>query len=94
MLAILKATRRRAAFHSEDEARLAERKSLRVPGDPSSHPVWRDEIAALTLRRERLIRLARQARAQVHVLHVSTREEIALLPTPRTSRPARRRRII
>ena len=73
-----KATRRRAAFHSEDEARLNERKGLRVPGDPSSHPVWRDEIAALRCT-ERLIRLAREARAQVHVLHISTREEIALL---------------
>jgi dihydroorotase len=78
VLEILKATRRRAAFHSEDEARLAERKGLRVPGDPASHPVWRDEIAALRCT-ERLIRLAREARAQVHVLHVSTREEIPLL---------------
>ena len=32
-LAVLKAIRRRAAFHSEDEARLNERKALRVPGD-------------------------------------------------------------
>jgi dihydroorotase len=78
VLAILKATRRRAAFHSEDEARLNERKNLRVAGDPSSHPVWRDEVVALRCT-ERLIRLARQARAQVHVLHVSTREEIPLL---------------
>ncbi len=78
VLAILKATRRRAAFHSEDEARLAERKALRVAGDPASHPIWRDEIAALRST-ERLIRLARQARAQVHVLHISTREEIPLL---------------
>ena len=76
--AILKATRRRAAFHSEDETRLAERKGLRVAGDPSSHPVWRDEIAALRCT-ERLIRLARETHAQVHVLHISTREEIALL---------------
>ncbi len=78
VLAILKAIRRRAAFHSEDEARLNERKALRVPGDPSSHPVWRDETAALRST-ERLVRLAREARAQVHVLHISTREEIAFL---------------
>ena len=44
---ILRNTRRRAAFHSEDEYRLRERLGLRVDGDPSSHPVWRDEIAAL-----------------------------------------------
>ena len=78
MLAILKRIRRRAAFHSEDEARLNERKALRVAGDPSSHPVWRDEIAALRST-ERLIRLARLARAQVHVLHISTREEMDFL---------------
>jgi dihydroorotase len=78
VLAILKKTRRRAAFHSEDEARLNERKPLRVPGDPSSHPVWRDEVAALRST-ERLIRLAREARAQVHVLHISTREEMKFL---------------
>ena len=79
VLAILKQIRRRAAFHSEDEARLNERKRLRVANDPSSHPVWRDEIAALRAT-ERLIRLARLARAQVHVLHISTRGEMALLP--------------
>ena len=82
VLAILRATRRRAAFHSEDEARLLERKPLRVAGDPSSHPVWRDETTAIRST-ERLIRLAREARAQVHVLHVSTREEIALLEAAR-----------
>src|SRR5271157_5417393 len=78
VLAILKQTRRRAAFHSEDEERLEERKALRVPGDPSSHPVWRDEIAALRST-ERLIRLAREAGAQVHVLHISTGEEMEFL---------------
>ena len=39
---VLKAVRRRAAFHSEDEYRLRERMHLRVEGDPRSHPVWRD----------------------------------------------------
>jgi dihydroorotase len=78
VLEILKRTRRRAAFHSEDEARLIARKGERVPGDPGSHPIWRDEIAALTCT-QRLVRLARLARAQVHVLHISTREEIEFL---------------
>jgi len=76
--AILSRTRRRAAFHSEDEARLDERKPLRVSGDPSSHPVWRDEIAALRST-QRLLRIAREKRALIHVLHVSTAEEIELL---------------
>ncbi|MGD0723354.1 MAG: dihydroorotase [Roseiarcus sp.] len=76
--AILATIRRRAAFHAEDEARLEERKTLRVAGDPASHPVWRDEIAALRAT-ERLIGLARQTGARVHVLHISTAQEIDFL---------------
>lgn len=75
---ILKNTRRRAAFHSEDEFRLRERLGERVEGDPSSHPVWRDEIAALQCT-QRLVAVARRARARIHVLHVSTAEEIDFL---------------
>ncbi|MGX5849906.1 dihydroorotase [Mesorhizobium sp. PL10] len=75
---ILRNTRRRAAFHSEDEFRLRERLGLRVDGDPSSHPVWRDEIAALRCT-ERLVRIARNTRARIHVLHISTAEEIVFL---------------
>jgi len=75
---ILKVIRRRAAFHCEDEPRLQERKPLRVPGDPSSHPVWRDEVAALTAT-TRLVNLARETGARVHVLHVTSAEEMAFL---------------
>ncbi|RWO63045.1 dihydroorotase [Mesorhizobium sp.] len=75
---ILRNTRRRAAFHSEDEFRLRERLGERIEGDPASHPVWRDEIAALRCT-ERLVRIARQVRARIHVLHISTAEEIVFL---------------
>ncbi|WP_395696519.1 dihydroorotase [Methylocella sp.] len=75
---VLKRTRRRAAFHAEDEPRLNERKGLRVEGDPSSHPVWRDEEAALKAVR-RLVRIAREHGALVHVLHVSSAGEIEFL---------------
>lgn len=76
--AILKVIRRRAAFHCEDEPRLEERKGLRVPGDASSHPVWRDEIAALTAT-TRLVNLARSEGKRVHVLHITSQEEIEYL---------------
>ena len=76
--AILGNVRRRAAFHSEDEYRLEERKPLRVPGDPSSHHIWRDVEAAL-LCTTRLVRIARAQRARIHVLHISTGEEMAFL---------------
>src|SRR3954470_15550264 len=44
---IFQVIRRRASFHPGDESRLNDRKPLRVEGDPRSHPVWRDETAAL-----------------------------------------------
>ena len=78
VLRILQKTRRRAAFHSEDEARLEERKPLRVHDDASSHPVWRDEEVALRCT-QRLVRIARQARATIHVLHITTAQEIEFL---------------
>ncbi|MFM7084509.1 MAG: dihydroorotase [Hyphomicrobium sp.] len=69
---------RRASFHAEDESRLNERMNLRVPGDPSSHPIWRDEKAAL-IATQNLVSLAEKYRRRVHVLHVSTAEEIDYL---------------
>jgi dihydroorotase len=69
---------RRAAFHAEDEDRLKARMHLRKPGDASSHPVWRDPEAAL-IATQRLVRLAETHRKRVHVLHISTAEEIAFL---------------
>jgi len=75
---ILGETRRRAAFHCEDEDRLEERKDLRVAHDPGSHPVWRDETVALRAT-ERLLRIAREKRALIHVLHVSSGAEMDLL---------------
>jgi dihydroorotase len=75
---VLNTIRRRASFHAEDEARLKARASLQREGDPSSHSEWRDAKAALVAT-ERLLRLASAAGKRVHVLHVSTREEMALL---------------
>ncbi|MGE3065342.1 MAG: dihydroorotase [Hyphomicrobiaceae bacterium] len=69
---------RRAAFHAEDEARLIARAGLREAGNPHSHPVWRDEQAAL-IATTRLVKLAQRHRKRVHVLHISTAEEMAFL---------------
>lgn len=72
---ILAHARRRVAFHSEDEARLRERLNLRVENDPASHPVWRDAKAALRST-QRIVGLARASGALVHILHVSTADEM------------------
>jgi len=76
--AILRVINRRASFHSEDEYRLEERKPLRVPNDPTSHPVWRDVEAALRSTR-RLVALAEKTGKRIHVLHISTAEEMVFL---------------
>jgi dihydroorotase len=76
--AVLKAIRRRAAFHSEDEYRLRKRMNLRVEGDPRSHPIWRDATAAL-MSTQRLIALAHETGKRVHVLHVTSKEEAVFL---------------
>jgi len=75
---VLATIRRRAAFHSEDEARLKSRVGVQREGDPSSHSEWRDPIAALAST-ERLLRLATEAGKRVHILHVSTGAEMELL---------------
>jgi dihydroorotase len=70
--------RRRVAVHSEDEPRLVARQGERVEGDPASHPVWRDEETAITSTK-RLLKLARETGRRIHVLHVTTADEVALL---------------
>ena len=77
-----KAGRRRMAVHSEDEARLRERKDPAVRGDPRSHTFWRD-VETARLSTERVLRLARAAGRRVHVLHVTTEEELPLLADAR-----------
>lgn len=76
--AILRNIQRRAAFHSEDEYRLAERRPLARTGDWTSHPEVRDAESAIRSTR-RLVALAKSLGKRIHVLHVTTAEEIAFL---------------
>ena len=70
---------RRVAIHSEDEARLRDRFALvRGGADPSKHPLWRDNETALRSTR-RLLKIAREASRRVHVLHITTADELPLL---------------
>ncbi|WP_448581283.1 dihydroorotase [Thermaurantiacus sp.] len=75
---ILRNGRRRVAIHAEDEPRLQERRGLRVPGDPSSHPIWRDDESAIRATR-RAVALARKTGRPVHILHVTTPAELEWL---------------
>ena len=82
ILGALKSGTRRMAVHSEDEARLRQRKPLAKTGEPSTHPVWRDAESA-RLSTERVLGLARAAGRRLHVLHVTTADELPLLAEAR-----------
>ena len=75
---VLRHVKRRATFHSEDEYRLVERRPLARTGDWTSHPEVRDAESAIRSTR-RLVGLAREVGARIHVLHVSTAEEVRFL---------------
>lgn len=73
---VMRAGRRRIAYHSEDEARLQARRALFHSGEPfAQHAEWRDvECAFLGTRR--IVALARRTGRAAHILHVSTAEEL------------------
>ena len=75
---VLSNVRRRATFHSEDEYRLVERRGLARTGDWTSHPEVRDAESAIRSTR-RLVGLAKETGARIHVLHVTTRDEMEYL---------------
>jgi len=76
---VLRCGERRVAVHSEDEYRLQERYAALEPGaNVVRHPQVRDVETALRSTR-RLFDLVERTRRKVHLLHVSTAEEIALL---------------
>ena len=70
---------RRMAVHCEDEQRLRERYTIVEGGaDPVMHAEWRDVDSAVFATR-RLLGLAQGVKRRVHVLHVTTAEEMAFL---------------
>lgn len=74
---------RPCAVHSEDEARLRQRKAAFESIDaPENHPLWRDvETAVISTRK--LFDLARKTGRRVHLLHVSTADELELIEQAR-----------
>lgn len=80
---VLRSGRRRVAVHAEDEPRLQQRYAALAPGaHVRQHPDVRDVECALRAT-TRLLDLAERCGRPVHVLHVSTAEEIELLRTRR-----------
>jgi len=75
---VLRHVNRRAAFHSEDEYRLADRRPLARTGDWTSHYEVRDAQSAIQST-ERLVRIATKLGKRIHVLHVTTAVEVEFL---------------
>ncbi len=75
---VLASGRRRVAVHAEDEPRMNARLDERVEGDPSSHPVWRDDESAILATR-RILAIARETKRRIHILHVTTPAELELI---------------
>ena len=76
---VLRSGTRRVAVHSEHEPRLRERyANIEAGSSHRIHPEVRDVEAAL-IATKRLLALVEKTGRPVHLLHVSTAEEIALL---------------
>jgi dihydroorotase len=76
---VLKRGRRRIAIHAEDEDRLEERFDIARDGKkPYCHPLWRDEQTAI-LATQKILDLSRETGRRVHVLHITTWQEMEIL---------------
>lgn len=76
---VLMSGKRRTPIHAEDEPRNRERKALvSDQPHPREHPFLRDAESA-RLATERILALSEETGRPVHVLHVSTADELPLL---------------
>lgn len=77
---VLRTCKRRIAFHAEDEQRLNERRHLvdENPGQVALHAEWRDAEVAFRATR-RIVMLAKEMRHPIHILHVTSKQEIEFL---------------
>lgn len=76
---ILSHGHRRMAVHAEDEARLIDRKSIvEASGNVCQHHEWRDVESALKAT-QRIVALAEESGRRLHLLHVSTADEMRFL---------------
>ena len=77
---IFRNVKRMISVHSEDEYRLRERKSIISKSSATvlDHPNWRDVVSAVQSTK-RLLKIANLTNKKIHILHLSTADEIDLL---------------
>ncbi len=75
---VISSSDRVVSIHSEDEEILRLRKKLIKEGDVHSHPEWRNVECAMSSTR-RVVKIAERYNKKIHVLHVTTKEEVDFL---------------
>ena len=66
------------SIHSEDEEILKMRVKFKKKGNVHSHPEWRNVECAMSSTR-RVVKIAERYNKKIHVLHVTTKEEVDFL---------------
>ena len=75
---VISSSDRVVSIHSEDEEILNLRKKFIKEGDVHSHPEWRNVECAISSTR-RVVKIAERYNKKIHVLHVTTKEEVDFL---------------
>jgi len=75
---VISSSDRIVSIHSEDEDIIKLRKKFIKKGDVHSHPEWRNVECAMSSTR-RVVKIAERYNKKIHVLHVTTKEEVDFL---------------
>ena len=75
---VISSSDRIVSIHSEDEDIINLRKKFIKKGDVHSHPEWRNVECAMSSTR-RVVKIAERYNKRIHVLHVTTKEEVDFL---------------
>ena len=75
---VISSSDRIISIHSEDEDIIKLRKKFIKKGDVHSHPEWRNVECAMSSTR-RVVKIAERYNKKIHVLHVTTKEEVDFL---------------
>ena len=75
---VISGSDRIVSIHSEDEDIIKLRKKFIKKGDVHSHAEWRNVEVAMSSTR-RVVKIAERYNKKIHVLHVTTREEVDFL---------------
>jgi dihydroorotase len=83
--AVLQHGSHRCSLHSEDEPRLRSRAALYLSNFGVGQHHWLRDAEAATLATKRILKLAKSTGRPVHILHISTGDELPILAEAKTN---------